>query len=393
MVEVKGFQGYRFNASVLKVTDCIMPPYDAVSEVLIAKLRNHPHNFIHLNLNPSHDDAAKKFYEWLDSGVLLKDDKDSIYVYQQEFTVGETAYKRTGFISLLKLEELGEYVLPHEHTMDKHIEDRLSLMEKTQANFGNIFMVYKDQERSIDMILERYATGNTDITYVDEEGCSHRLWKITDEKDIASISETMKDKQVVIADGHHRYKTALRYKEKNPDVKGNDYVLTTMVNGYNEGLIILPTNRLIPDRVDLTKLEPYFNITPIGGLQDFEPGSFIIASGDTYNHLRLKSEDVLDEVFSGEESIYKGLDVAILHKIIFDKVLEVDSSGFTQDNFIKGNEATLLAVKDKSMTAFFVNPPSLEQTFNIAEKGRVMPQKSTYFYPKMFSGLVINKFG
>ena len=197
----------------------------------------------------------------------------------------------------------------------------------------------------------------------------------------------MNDKKLLIADGHHRYKTALKYKKKH----GGNYVMATLVNSFNEGMVILPTNRLLNNKVDIEDFNEYFDAEETNEINELDEKSFIVATKEKKWSIKLKNEEILNEIFKGRE-IFKDLDVATLHKLIFEKILDIslDEQKPPKIKFIKGNKFTLDSIDD-SNTAFFVRPPSLEQTFKIAIKGKVMPQKSTYFYPKMFSGLVIYK--
>ena len=391
MVEINAFQGYRYNPEKVNIQHAIMPPYDVVDADMKKKLAASWENFVHVNLNESHKKANEILEKWINDKVLVRDNEECLYIYQQVFTINNKEYKRTGFICLLKLEELGNGVLPHEQTFEKHIDERYDLMEKTRSHFGQIFMIYEDKKKYIDKILDKAIKNPEDMGYIDNDECSHRLWKISDNEITSNIINEMKDKKVIIADGHHRYKTSLKYYQNHTDIKDSKYAMVTLVNSFNEGLIILPTNRLIKNfNMNIGNFSPYFDVEKIDAVGDvkIQEKSFILAKKNEFYLLKLKKEDVLDEIFKGEDSVYKNLDVAILHKLIFKKILNISGENI---KFIKGNKSTLNSLT-KDDVAFLVKPPSLKHIFKITENNKVMPQKSTYFYPKMFSGFVIHKF-
>lgn len=395
VVEIKAFQGYRYNSAKVDIQNVIMPPYDVIDKDMKKKLTASKHNFIHINLNRSYDEANKILEQWIKDKILIKDNEESFYVYQQEFNVDGVNYKRTVFICLLKLEELGDNIMPHEQTFKKHVDERYGLMEKTKAHLGQIFMIYEDDKKDIDKILLGIVKNPEDIHYVDDDKCSHKIWKFNDTKIISNIINLMKDKKTIIADGHHRYKTSLRYYQNHQDIEGSKYVMVTLVNSYNEGLIILPANRLLKEtEINIDDFSQYFDIENLDNLENIklEDKSFIIAKENKCYLLRLKDQSILDVIFKGGDAIYKDLDVLILQKLIFEKIINLPPEELNQKiDFVKGNKSTINSLSYEK-SAFFVKPPSLQQIFEIAKKGKVMPQKSTYFYPKMFSGLVIHKF-
>ncbi|MBL7054253.1 DUF1015 domain-containing protein [Candidatus Woesearchaeota archaeon] len=395
MVEIKAFQGYRYNPDKVDIQKVISPPYDVISKKIKKKLASAEYNFVHVNLNDSHEDAGRILNQWIDNQVLLKDEKESLYVYQQEFTVNDFKFKRTGFVCLLKIEEWGNDVLPHEQTFDKIVDERYGLMEKTMANFGNLFMIYEDDNKEEDKILTNITNHPENINFVDANNVVHKLWAVDDKNIILDIIHNLKGKKAIMADGHHRYQTSLNFYKNHQDVKGAEYVMVTLVNAYNEGLLILPTNRIINDvEIDIERFSEYFYVKKLDSLDNIgiPEKSFIIAKENKFYFLELKNADVLDEIFGGDNIAYKELDVAILHKLIFEKILKIPEEELQQKiQFIKGNEATVEAA-GMGKTAFFVKPPSLKQTIELTKKGKIMPQKSTYFYPKLFSGLVLHKF-
>lgn len=371
MAEIKAFKGWRYNN--IDSQKVITPPYDVIDNDYKSILQNRSeYNFTNLILNDNHEIAKSLLDKWTKNNILTQDKEDTIYIYEQEYD----GLKRTGFICLLKIEDLGKTIMPHENTFSKHIEDRYDLMEKTCADFGQIFLIYEDKTNEIDSLLT--TSDSPIITYLDDNNCTHKITPITNPITIKKITDAMSSKSLLIADGHHRYKTALRYSKEH----GITHHMVTLVNGYNEGLKILPTNRLIRKDIDLTPLEEFFDITPITISNPKEldinlsKNSFIIAKKDHMIKATLKTPN-------------KDLDIVILHDLIFKKILKPTDLSYPDIDFIKGNEQAIDLIPQGTM--FFVNPPTLDETFAIAKDGKVMPQKSTYFYPKMFSGLVLNR--
>jgi len=394
MVEIKAFRGNRYNPKRVDVQKAISPPYDVIDDDMKAELGSYEYNFVHLNLNESHDKASEILEEWIRDGILVREEKDSLYAYQQEFTVDDKKLSRTGFVCLLKIEEWGKDVLAHEQTFPKIVDERLGLMKKTKANFGNLFMFYEDEKKEIDDVLGRVTCKQEDMKHIDTNGIVHKFWKIDDENAISEIIEKMKNKKAIMADGHHRYQTSLNFHKKHAEIKGAENVMVTLVNSFNEGLIILPTNRILNNvEIDIDGFSEYFDVEKIENLDNIklEEKAFVIAKDREFYYLRLKNKDVLDEVIEDED--YKELDMIILHKLVFNKILNLTDEKIAEKiSFIKGNEATIEALNEGN-AAFFVRPPSLRQTVDMTMKGKIMPQKSTYFFPKLFSGFVINKFG
>ena len=387
MVEIKAFGGLRYkDVDFQKV---ITPPYDVIDDDMKKRFQElSEYNFVNLILNDDHNKAKELFNEWINKKILVKDE-DSLYIYQQEFKLDNKIITRTGFICLLKIEDFGKNILPHEKTFDKYINDRFDLMVKTRSNLENIFLIYQDRKKEIDSLIILSTEKEENIKFIDDDNCVHKIWKIDNGEVIEKIVSLMSDKKLLIADGHHRYKTALKYRKEH----GNEYVMATLVNSFNEGVVILPTNRLVNEKVNIEDFSDYFDVKEADEITNLEEKSFIVSTKEKKYLIKLREEEILNEVFKDNE-IFKNLDVAILHNLIFEKILKIpmEEQKPPKIKFVKGNKLTIDSIND-SNTAFFVRCPSLEQTFNIANTGKVMPQKSTYFYPKMFSGLVIYRIG
>ncbi len=412
MVNIFPFKGWRFNTDIVSdLSQVIAPPYDVINDADQSALyERSPYNYVRIILNRSagmgrYSEAAKTFSEWKKNEILIQDTDPSVYLLCQSFHQAEQQIERTGFITKLKITKLGGEVLPHEQTISKHINDRYNLMKATKANTGQIFMSYRDQTRTVESILEAYED---DIPLVDAvlDGIQYRLWRLTDEGEINTIQNVLAGTKAIIADGHHRYKTAYQYAHDHPEINGSDRVMVTLVNAYNDGMNVLPTHRIIRGKpIDDDRF-----IKKIKGRFDIEKKS---SAAELLNEMdQRRSSDtinlgVLTRVGNAYLLSYKGkknwtrdlstasqaLDVNVLHQLILKPACGIDTrdqNDLGYLGYIRGNEPPLEMIKNVSDYdfVFFVNPPDLDQIFDVAETGETMPQKSTYFYPKVYSGLV-----
>ncbi len=420
MVEIKPFKGMRYNVD--NFSSVITPPYDVIDEKEQKEfLSFSEYNMVRLLLEKEHAKVAKLLKEWQEKGVLKIDGENSIYIYSQTFKYNGDTFSRLGFISLIKLEDLGKGVLPHEKTLEKPFKDRLDLIENTKANLGSIFLLYDDKEKVIDSIIKEKVDGNdADMDFEDKFGIKHRLWKVSDEEFIAKLKEEMKQYQCIIADGHHRYKSVLAFKDENPELKDAKYTMCCCINSFNEGLFVLPIDRFVfgLENVDvdgvLSQLKKYFEIEEVMDVNDLikkvdDTQVLVDKTVNLKNHvfgmycysnkksyfLKLKNNDILDEYYPDDTDVYKKLDINILHKIIFEDILKIseeDQYRGVHIEYTKGSERALDKLEDeKYQFAFFINAPLMREIFLVARANETMPQKSTYFYPKVYSGLVINK--
>lgn len=381
MVTIKPFRGYRYNSQKVDAKDVITPPYDVISDDMKKTLSaRSPYNFVNILLNDDHNKANEFLNDFIKKEIIVRDDSDSLYIYEQKYTINDSSYTRTGFICLLKIEEFGGDVLPHERVFAKYVDERFDLMKKTKSDFGQIFFVYEDEKNEIDTIFDKQKSRNSDLFFTDDDGCEHRVWRVSDENANDRVVAIMKDKQILVADGHHRYTTAIRYKKEHPE---KEYVMITLVNSFNEGLLILPTNRVMKIQVDIEDFKEHFHIEKQPKLEiNMDPKSFIIADAENSHKISLIDRQNND------------LDIVLLHELIFKQILNLpeDKLKYPDLEFVKGNEGTIQRIKD-GKTAFFVNPPTLQETFAVSKSGNVLPQKSTFFYPKIYSGFVLNRWG
>lgn len=429
MSTIVPFRGLRYNLE--KVSDLrsvVTPPYDIIDETAQARYyAEDPANIIRLELglifpqdtlaNNRYTRAAQYLQKWLESQILVAESRPAVYLYQQEFTARGETLTRTGMICGLKVEpyENGN-ILPHEETLSKPKTDRLYLMRSTQANFSSIFGLYSDEERSLDQLLATAIDGQSpDADLVDEAGEHHRLWVIDDPAILDKVIQIMADKKVYIADGHHRYETALGYAQEMADqgCPGFDYVMTTLVNLYDEGLVVLPTHRVVGNlphfNVDdlLSTLGNTLTIQSLGGKKQLpaliaemarqgeDTHVFgMYAAGELYL-LSIKDFASACQQLPAEKSpAWKKLDVALLDNLILDQMLGIgERERRNQDNlaYSRDEEWVIEQVDNQNyQLGFFLNPTRVQEIVDVASARDKMPQKSTYFYPKLITGLVIN---
>lgn len=436
------FRGIRYKQEKVKrLEDVVTPPYDVIDASGQDRYyRRHPYNIIRLEYGKTRDTdgpgdnrytrAASFYREWLEQGILAQEEAPAIYLYEQEFTAGGRKMVRSALICAVRLEPYEKgIVLPHEETMPKHKADRLELMRACRANFSPIFGLYTDPARSVTGLLQKAAgERRPDAAFSGENGEQHRLWVITEQHTISSIRQIMTDKQIFIADGHHRYETALNYRAEaaaggGPENQARDYVMMTLVNLYDPGLVILPTHRLlrgIPEN-DLEvlpeRLQEYFRLeefplTPekenfgkfmkelaLRGAVPDNPNThrhvFGLYTGGSLFFVTLRDEERLGELMpAGKSRVWQGLDVAVLHSLVMERYLGIGGEQRAAGDHItytREEEGALAAVdRGDYQLAFFLNPTLVGEVTEVAATGEKMPQKSTYFYPKMITGLVIN---
>lgn len=424
MIEILPLKGILYNTKKIEdLSRVIAPPHDVISPEERDALRSRSKfNFTHLDSPDGRADryrrAAGLFRAWEKRQILVQDKEASIYVYDQTYRVQNREHARTGFIGLLKLESLGQGVLPHEKILEKGLQDRISLIAATKANFGVPLLLYAEKERRIDGILrEEVAPTAPCLEFVDNDRTRHRLWRVSRPGVIRKIGQEMRRHRCVIADGHHRYTSELRVKEAL-GTESARYGLMCFVNAFNEGTTILPTNRVVSglplDTEDfLRKLRRHFAIEEVEKLDLLvhkvrdaaltnrktgrKPPVFgVYSNANSKSYLlRLKASAHLEGVLPRHPQNARTSDVNILHEMIIKRVLGITDEQQKKGehiDFIKGDDETIHRATDRDIQlAFFVNPPTVEEVFRVARSGETMPPKSTFFYPKVFSGLVIYK--
>jgi uncharacterized protein (DUF1015 family) len=437
MARIYPFRAWRYNPSVVRLDDVVTQPYDKISPAMQqAYYQRSPYNLVRIILGlPELFDsergesvytrAARDFSAWREQGVLAQEKDPCIFAYSQRFKVpGTEIFKeRRGFIALGKLHEYSEKVVfRHEQTLSKPKGDRLKLLEATHAHFGQIFMLYADAAGSIEKILYD-GSGPADAETTDDYGALHRLWKVSDPNIINLLTTAMADKKLIIADGHHRYETALNYsKEHAPAAPAKTEsstsqvpqpaypeaaVMMTFVNMDSGGLVILPTHRVVHSLANFDPTafthaaEEFFTVSTIhtaeaadyiGALTSQKGTAFVAITRAGAFLLRAKPEPVAAALAHLPER-QRQLDLSCLHSIVLDRLLGLDAEKVREQTNLRYQRDAAEAVEQvrrgEADVAFLTNPVSMEQLKEVAFAGDVMPQKSTDFYPKLLSGLTI----
>ncbi len=422
MAEIKAFKGIRYNQTLfaqkkIKLEDVVTQPYDKITkEMQDAYYEKSPYNIARIILGKGekpYDEASAFFNEWQDKGILLKDEEPSIYPYWQEYDFQGKTKTRKGFVALLKLEEFASgVVIPHERTLSGPKEDRLKLLKSTCANFGQIFMLYSDPEHKISTLIDKEISEVAplaDITESYEKGVRHKLWRVRDESIIKEVQELMKDKTLLIADGHHRYETALNYRKlrllKDANgAKDANYRMVTFVGMEDPGLMILPTHRAIygvNTEAFIHRVSSYFvaeeckNKDELLSKLEGKHHQYGLYDGRFW-WLRLRDENLIEKFVSKEKSKdYKKLDIVVLHKIVFEGVLNISEDKILSKeciDYLRDIDDGIQGVNSCKYELFFIlNPTCMEEVQKCSAHQESMPQKSTDFYPKLITGLVINK--
>lgn len=430
MADVRPFRGIRYNLSrVGKQDDVVSQPYDRITnEMREGYYAKSEYNIVRIIKNrpePSDSDTenvytrAKAYGDvWLRDKVLTQDEKPAFYVYHQEFEAPGIGRKtRKGFICTIRLVpfEAG-IVLPHEKTLSKPKADRLSLMRATETNFGQIFMLYPDEGNEVYRILDPFAVGEPEMEAVEEGSVKHRVWLVSDEVAIAKVTELMKSKSLFIADGHHRYETALDYMEErkvqNPSHAGDEpynFRMVTLVGMEDSGLFILPTHRLVHSLASfdlqefLKKCAQYFDVKESGDLagtlgemkKGEENHTFGVCSAGRFWVLVSKKGSGWEKLLPADRSEdWRRLDVVVLHLVVIQDLLGISEEKVTtQENirYLRDPEMGVKAVDSReAQLLLLMNPTKVSQVKAVASKMEKMPQKSTDFFPKLISGLVMN---
>ena len=426
MAEIKPFKGLRYTEKAGDISDLACPPYDIISsEEKIALLEKSPNSLIRLELpviGGSEDieqyrSAGDTLRAWLREEILKRDEKDSIYIYEMDFSVQGKNYKVKGFVSLVKLEPFSKgIILPHEETLSKAKTDRFNLMKVTGCNFSQIYSLYMDEDNSVFGLIEGASQKEPDTVFTDKDSVTHRMWCVDDSAFITELTAKMADKKLYIADGHHRYETALNYQkyvENNLDETGSsDHVMMMLVNMENSGLVVFPTHRIVRDLPSFDynavcdKCKEYFDITPYLNREKGEAGleqayregkkAFVMFTGDNnYTLLVLKDISVMDTVIPEGCKALRQLDVSVLHSLVLERIFGIDKenmAGQINLTYTRSADEAIGAVDgQRANCCFLLNPTRVGEIREVAAAGDKMPQKSTYFYPKLTTGLVMNK--
>jgi uncharacterized protein (DUF1015 family) len=428
MADIKALRAWRYDfAAAGPPKSLIAQPYDVIDAAAQqAYYALNPYNIIRLELGktyPKDDEnnnrysrAAADFAAWKEAGILDRDTEPSLYPYVQEYTVDGRTYTRRGFLAALKAVGYADgQVLPHEETLPGHKEDRYRLMQACRANFSPIFGLYDEQSRAIDAALAQAASAKTPLVDVeDEDGVRHILWQVMDEAVISQVERAMAEHRIYIADGHHRYETASRFAA-DMAARGElhcDRLLIQLVNLHDPGLTVLPTHRLAKNLDDFSAAALLQSLTDVGFAvlpQDDLPAlreqmlsvppdtaAFGLFSAGQYHLLLLDRQDpVISAAQKGFSAAYQRLDVSIAQTLILEALCGIGREQLAAGKQVgycrKAGEAVEAVKNGEYQFALLLNATQVGELLAVAAQGEKMPQKSTYFYPKVIAGLAINE--
>jgi len=403
LATVKPFQPFRYSAKAGDPANLLTQPYDKISPQMHARyLDLSPYNLVRVILGEKREfdndadnvytRAAQYLDDWIKEGVLAQDAAPGFYAYSQEFTVPDTGEKltRQGFIGLGKLEDYSaNIVYRHEQTLTGPKKDRRELLNHTRTHFEQLFMLYSDPERAVDAILGDAQRTSPILDVVDEYGARHSVWRIAGATQVAAIESLMSDKKLLIADGHHRYETALAYSKDHPEAQ---YAVMTFFNMQAPGLRILATHRVLRG-VDPSgfheRAKEHWSATALHSIDELKralavPNNAVVRIGIVTG----AGQHLLERPRVGGE-----LDVPVLHQDILGRLLGISEEAVREEKYIKyvrGIDAAVAEVREgDAEVAFILEATPIEDMARIAFAGGVMPQKSTDFYPKLLSGVAI----
>jgi uncharacterized protein (DUF1015 family) len=432
MADIRAFCGVRYNlARVGALSDVVAPPYDVIGpELQDALYARHPANVVRMELNkerPGDDDrenrytrAGRHVHDWRADNTLVEEPHPSLYVLHQRFEAEGRAYTRRGFLARLKLEPFGEgRVFPHEETMPGPKADRLRLFHATGMNVSPVFGLYPDSENEVQELLESAVRGRTPLDAVDHLGVVSHLWPISDLEVVTRARALMGPKAIFIADGHHRYETSVRYRDERraagavrDDESNANFVLMACVGMSDPGLVILPTHRLVSGLagLDVSKLRDAlgaeFDLEDVGvgpaacreawALIEADGGQNLLGFGAVADGrwmlARLRGTATMDRIVPQHSPSWRGLAVSILHELVIGQLLVGrPTSTKPQFRYVHLVSEVLEGVAARTCDlACLVPPATMDHVQQIASSGERMPAKSTYFYPKLLTGLVFN---
>ncbi len=437
MAEIYPFRAYRYNAARVEPAKVLTQPYDKITPAMAEKYAAaSPYNLIPVEKGKSlpgdtpannvYTRAAKSLEDWIREGVVVQDAAPSLYAYFQEYTVPGTSERRTrkGFIAAGKIEDYSAGVIfRHEQTLSGPKADRMELLRHTQTHTGQLFMLYNDPAGRVDALLDAAARAKPDVEIRDEYDVVHRLWPVTDAKTIETIQRELADKKLVIADGHHRYETAMAYRDECRARAGRvdpnapyEKVMMSLFNTAGKGLTILPTHRVA---ANIAGFSPEGFRAKLGDI--FDSQSYPFASGadrpQAYETFRrdlrrgqqqraigayaggaftifvLKKDANLEALLPGVSAAQRQLDVVLLHRLILERGLGITPDAVTKEKNLTYEREMDTAIAEvdqgRAQICFLLNAVSVETVAEMAMAGEVMPQKSTDFFPKLMSGITM----
>ncbi len=439
MAKVVPFRGLRYNTDKFKDLDMVTaPPYDIISPEDQQELYNKDeYNVIRLDYGmdfESDDDENNKYTrsaayleKWIEEQVLVFEDQPAFYIYEQIFRLGDDespTHSLKGIISLVQLEDFSKKViLPHEETTNQVKRDRMELIERTTTNMSQIYSLYMDPDQAIADIISECSDAAPDLSFTTKENVIQNIWIIKDPAILNVISKKFESKQLFIADGHHRYETALSYRKERrlkdgsePGSKAYDYTMMMLVSMDDSGLFLFPTHRMVrniknfSESMTISMLTDDFIASKIYFTEgdyaeiimtklrnSIDEKCFAFYTGDNYYYLlKLKDVHIMDDLVTEKSDAYKYLDVTILHRLILEKYFDIDDTDVAnQENLVYIKDASEAVERVKNgdfQCSFLINATKISEIKDISLANEKMPPKSTYFWPKLLTGIVINKF-
>jgi uncharacterized protein (DUF1015 family) len=430
MAEIIPFKALRYDPDHVKLEDVLTQPYDKITPEMQTKYyEKSPHNLVRIILGKAgetdtdafnvYSRAKEYLHDWRSDGILKQDSGPALYAYSQTFALHGTRdlSERRGLIALGRLHDYSDgVVFRHEQTLSKPRADRLNLLRATKAHFGQIFMLYSDPQEKIDALLKSKAEEDPDTSILDEYETLHRIWRIQDPALIGAVQQVMHDKKLLIADGHHRYETALNYRNERRTQSGSadpnapyEFVMMTLIPMESRGLVILPTHRIVHglpnfdreqmleaaaqffeiDRIDM-RTENRSATTMLS--QAAENGTAFVAITRQGSYLLRAKANVIEDALKHIPQLQRGLDVVQLHRILLERILGISEEAIRNQENVRYERDAFEAIswiRQGANVAFLMNPAKIQQVSDIAFAGEVLPQKSTDFYPKLLSGLTI----
>jgi uncharacterized protein (DUF1015 family) len=424
MVNIKPFTALRYDTRKIDLSKTVCPPYDVINQrQRRGYMKNSKYNIVRIELpetkgnGPDYNKAKKDLYSWIKKGILKEEKSTAVYIYLQEYKISKRTFRRYGILSLLSLKGAKENnVLPHEKVFPAPLLDRVRLMKKTKAHISPIFFIFEDKKGCLsNLLLQEIKDRRPDID-IEFDGARNVLWVITNSFFINRIKSLINKGRLLIADGHHRFKASTIVKDHFSSLmkgKKDGYASTLayIVSSKDKGLLILPTHRAVkavPEGFSMDyikkRLDRYFTIESITAdrvesrlskADKKGESAFVLLYEASYILLLLKDKDIVKKLGPQNMSFsWKRLNVSILHNIIFS-LLGIEEKICLDQNIYYYKDMAELIQKVRSgeyKIAVFLNPPTISEVEDIAKRSEKMPHKSTYFFPKPITGLVIHKF-
>lgn len=405
MATIRPFRAVKYNLNkVGSAKNVICPPYDVISDKQQKKLyQNSPYNIIRLELpkgdeNKRYSSVLKTYSQWQQKQVLVFDDKPGFYLYVQDYKIaGGKKYSRYGFFTALKSEPWGKNVRPHEKTFPHHKKDRLEMLRRLKTNISPIFGIFPDPQKNVYNLLLASAKTKPAIDVIDDFGIRHRLWQISQPEKMIQIKKLLAKQTIYIADGHHRYETAHNYWTENKTHPGNQYLLAYLCPMEAPGLVVLPTHRVVELQHDidfdawLKEQEKWFSIKKQNNLKILltKQKLFGLVYGNKCYALDKKPtiSNVMKTLLPKSSDTYRNLDVTVLHNLLF-KNLPIEKITYYK-SFDDAKEFLNESKNKSNKIVFIMNATKIDEVRKVASTGEIMPEKSTYFYPKLATGLVM----